>query len=191
MSGSPFSFQWLPLSEVILSRCRPFYPGAVLATVFTVGNLFTFTVDLRDKYDNSVSSSSASLYFALLSYEAAGLYAHSATSFASSSAGVTLAASMLTFSFTPAVSSAGTVVVRCGLIGSTGLFGTYYQDPFLNFPVSSETAVTIDFSDSGSSPTRWPAATYFLDNLQFAARWQGMITPASTGSYTFEVAVAS
>jgi hypothetical protein len=147
-------------------------------------------VDLRDKYDNSVSTSSASLYYALLSYETAGIYAHSATSYASSSAGITLGASLLTFSFSPSVSSSRTVDIICGLLGTTGgLFGTYYEDANMKYPVFSDVAATVDFSDSGSSATRWPAAPYFLDNLQVVARWQGMITPASTGTYTFEVLV--
>lgn len=190
LSGSPFSFSWLGLVEIVLNKCRPTFPGTPLITVFTAGDSFTFTVDLRDKYDNLVSSSAANLYFALLSYEAAGIYAHSVTSFASSSSGVTLAASLLTFTFSPVVASANKIDIRCGLLGSGGLFGTYYQDPYMSLPVSTQTAATIDFSDSGSSPVRWPSASFLLDNLQFAARWQGMITPPASGIFTFEAPVA-
>ena len=80
-AGSPFSFSWLALSEIILSKCRPTLPGSPLVTVFTAGDSFSFTVDLRDKYDNLVTTSAANLYFALLSYEAAGIRTHSTTSF--------------------------------------------------------------------------------------------------------------
>lgn len=190
LSGSPFSFSWAALTAIVLNKCRPTFPGNPLITVFTVGDSFTFTVDLRDKYDNLVASSAANLYFALLSYEAANIYAHSGTSFASSSAGVTLAGSLLTFTFTPLVASANKIDIRCGLLGSGGLFGTYYQDPDMNLPVSTQIASTVDFSDSGSSPVRWPSASFFLDNLQFAARWQGMITPTAAGVFTFEAPVA-
>jgi hypothetical protein len=191
LSGSPFSFAWTALSEIVPAKCKPSFPAVPLATVYTVGTPFSFTVDLRDKYGNSVSASSASLYAALLSYETAGVYnAYSATSFASSSAGVTLSASLLTFAFTPQISSASKVDVRCGHLLTGGLFGTYYQDPGLNFPVSTEVATAVNFFDSGSSNPRWPAASYFLDNLQFAARWQGRITPTATGTYTFEAAIA-
>ena len=185
LSGSPFSFTWSALTAIVLSRCRASFPATALITVWTVGNTYTFTVDLRDKYDNLVSTSQANLYFALLSYEVAGVYAHSSSSFATPS----LASSLLTFVFTPLVSSTSNVQIRCGLLGSNGLFGTYYQDPDMKFPVSTEIAATLDMSDSGSSTPRWPTATYLLDNLQFAARWQGMITPTATGPYTFEAVI--
>ena len=65
LSGSPFSFTWSALTGIVLSRCRVSFPATALITLWTVGNTYTFTVDLRDKYDNLVSTSQANLYFAL------------------------------------------------------------------------------------------------------------------------------